>query len=256
MKVVPFSDEVTVDQQTFTIDRTKARSLINPSDMNAIEMALQLKEKYNGKVILLSMGPPFFEKYMKLAISMGADEAILLSDRAFAGADTLATSYTLAKGIEKIGQYDIIICGEESSDGSTAQVPPGIAEWLNIPQITYVTEIEIDEEKKVAISWRQTNKGFEKIRASLPVVISVLTGCNEPRFMDYDRKDIVEKEYKITVWNAKDIEADPECIGFAGSPTSVVGIKTLKIVERKKKKIEGRIEEKSKELASIISKYL
>ena len=143
MKIVPRTEEVRFDPQTKTVDRSKAENEINQPDKNALEMALQLKNKHGGDVILLAMGPPFFEAYLRLGIAMGADDAILLSDRAFAGADTYPTSYTIAAAIKKIGNYDLILCGEESSDASTGQVPPGIAEWLNIPQVTYATQLEI-----------------------------------------------------------------------------------------------------------------
>jgi electron transfer flavoprotein beta subunit len=142
VKVVPRPEEVVVDKATATLDRASARSLINPPDMNLLEVALELKDLHGGQVTLLSMGPPLFESYLRIAMAMGADRAVLLSDRAFAGADTLATSYTLAEGIRKIGRYDLILCGEESSDGATAQVPPGIAEWLGIPQVTYAGTLE------------------------------------------------------------------------------------------------------------------
>src|SRR4030042_5582400 len=143
IKVVPRPEEVVVDQATATLDRANARSLINPPDMNLLEVALELKDLHGGEGTLLSMGPPLFESYLRIAMAMGADRAVLLSDRAFAGADTLATSYTLAEGIRKIGRYDLILCGEESSDGATAQVPPGIAEWLGIPQVTYAGVLEM-----------------------------------------------------------------------------------------------------------------
>jgi len=137
VKVVPKPEEVKVNPETMTIERGEVRSEINPPDMNVLEMALALKDQHGGKVTIVAMGPPLFDPYLHLALAMGADEAYLLSDRAFAGADTLATSYALAQGIRKIGDYDLILCGEESSDGATAQVPPGIAEWLNTSQITY-----------------------------------------------------------------------------------------------------------------------
>jgi electron transfer flavoprotein beta subunit len=120
--------------------------MINPTDMHALETALALKDRFGGGVRLLAMGPPLFEEYLRLALAMGADEAFLLSDRAFGGADTLATSYTLAAGVRRIGHFDLILCGEESSDGATGQVPPGMAEWLDIPQITYATtDVTLDD---------------------------------------------------------------------------------------------------------------
>src|SRR5512139_34198 len=168
LKVVPKSEEVTVDRETKTLDRGSARSEINPPDMNALETALALKDRHGGRVTLLSMGPPFVVPMLRVGLAMGADAAYLLSDRAFGGADTLATSLTLASAIRKIGGVDLVICGEESSDGATAQVPPGIAAWLGTPQVTYAMAIEYEPDRGHALVTREIRGGEEVLDAPLP----------------------------------------------------------------------------------------
>jgi electron transfer flavoprotein beta subunit len=243
MKVVPKTEEVRLDPATKTLDRSRAENEINQPDKNALEMALQLKQKHGGDVILLSMGPPIFEPYMRLGIAMGADDAVLLSDRAFAGADTYPTSYTIAAAIRKIGNFDVVLCGEESSDASTGQVPPGIAEWLGIPQVTYVSQIEIAG--KTARAKRTIKGGYEVVEAPLPVLASIELGCNSPRFPDFRRKRWAEKELNVTVWTAADLGADPSKIGTKGSHTIVDQLIELSKPSRRMQQIAGRPEEKA-----------
>jgi electron transfer flavoprotein beta subunit len=147
VKVVPKSEEIRVDYATKLLDRSHARSEINPPDMSALEMALSVKGRYGGRLDILSMGPPSFEPLLRIGLEMGCDHIYLLSDRAFGGADTLATTYTLAKGIEKMGGADLVFCGEESADGATGQVPAGLAEWLDVAQLTLLTELSLDLER-------------------------------------------------------------------------------------------------------------
>lgn len=248
-KVVPRPEEVKVNPENNTLDRN-VRSIVNPHDMNALEAALAIKDKVGGKVSILSMGPPNFEPFLRLAMSLGADHAYLLSDRALGGADTLATTYTLAKGIEKIGDWDLVICGEESSDGATASVPPGLAEWLDAGQATQVLSAEAADEGKLKVR-REVTKGHEDLLIKLPAVISTKGGMNEPRFIDFDRKTWAD-ETKITVWSAKDLDVEEHRIGWPGSPTTVDEVRQLKTRERKKKFIAGDIEQVAKELAKVI----
>jgi electron transfer flavoprotein beta subunit len=159
MKVVPKPEEVSVDPSTRLLDRANARAEINPPDMNALEMALSLKERYGGTIEILSMGPPYFEPTLRIGLAMGADHITLLSDRTFGGADTLATTYTLAEGIRNLGQVDLVICGEESSDGATGQVPQGLAEWLDWAQLTLLTEISLDLSTRSARGRRSIHGG-------------------------------------------------------------------------------------------------
>ena len=246
LKVVPRPEEVIVDTATRTVDRAHARSVINPPDMNLLEMALELKDRHNARVSLLSMGPPFFEEYLRVALAMGADRAYLLSDRAFGGADTLATSYTLAQGIRKIGLYDLVLCGEESSDGATAQVPPGIAEWLGVPQVTYAGEIALENSRLRAV--REVKGGHEVLWAPLPAVVSVRVGVNEPRFIDFERKSWAQRKAPVTVWTAADLDVEAEMIGLAGSPTTVSGLGQARSVERRREMISGTPREEAQAL--------
>jgi electron transfer flavoprotein beta subunit len=237
MKVSPKTEEVRFDPVTKTLDRSKAENEINQPDKNALEMALQLKQNHGDEVILLSMGPPFFEQHLRVGIAMGADNAILLSDRAFAGADTCPTSYAIAMAIKKIGNFDLVLCGEESSDASTGQVPPGIAEWLGIPQVTYVTQLNLTGG---SVRAKRTIKGgYEIIDAPLPLLASVELGCNSPRFPDFRRKRWAEKEFKLTIWTAADLGAEPSKIGSAGSHTIVQELIELPKPARKKQHIDG-----------------
>lgn len=257
VKVVPRPEEVSVDPATRTVDRAHARSVINPPDMNLLEMALELKDRHGGRVSLLSMGPPFVEEYLRIGLAMGADQAYLLSDRAFGGADTLATSYTLARGIRRIAAeagYDLVLCGEESSDGATAQVPPGIAEWLGIAQVTYAGEVALGDGHLRAV--REVKGGHEVLLAPLPAVASVRVGVNEPRFMDFERKLWAEKEAPVTVWTAADLEVDPEMIGLTGSPTTVSGLGQARAVERRHELISGTPEEEARALFERIQAAL
>jgi electron transfer flavoprotein beta subunit len=219
IKQVPDTTDVRIDPKTGTLIREGVPSIINPDDKHAIEEALRLKEKYGGKVTVLTMGPPQALDALREAKAMGTDENILLSDRAFAGADTWATSYTLATAIKKVGDYDLIICGRQAIDGDTAQVGPQIAECLDLPQITYVRKMEIQGKKLKAE--RALEDGFEKIEATLPALITVIKDLNKPRYPSV--RGIVEacREAEFPVWTARDIDADPKKIGLEGSPTQV-----------------------------------
>ncbi len=243
VKVVPKPEEIRVDPATHRLDRAGARSEINPPDMNALEMALGLKDRYGGRVDILSMGPPFCEPILRVGLAMGADHITLLSDPAFGGADTLATTYTLAKGVEKLGRADLILCGEESSDGATGQVPPGLAEWLGIDQITLANAVDIDLARNVVIGRRGIRGGYEVLEVPLPAVISVKTASNEPRFMDYGIKAWAFDKGRVTVWDRVALEADPAFIGEPGSPTVVKGLAQAPSRERRHTLLSGNPDE-------------
>ncbi|MDF2501541.1 MAG: carD 6 [Anaerosporomusa subterranea] len=225
VKQVPDTTEVKIDPQTNTLIRQGVPSIVNPFDKNAVEAALQLKEKHGGKVTVVSMGPPQAKDALKECIAMGADEALLISDRAFGGADTLATSYTLAAAAKKLGKVDMIICGKQAIDGDTAQVGPEIAEHLGMPQVTYVAKIDVNGET-VRVE-REHEEGYEIIEVNMPVLLTVVKSINEPRYptvkgtMKANRKE-------IPVWTVNDIEVDAEKIGLKGSPTQVRKIFTPK----------------------------
>jgi len=222
IKQVPDTTDIRINPETNTLVREGVDSIINPFDLYAIEEGVRIKEEHGGKVTVISMGPPQVEAALRESISLGVDEAIHLCDRAFAGADTWATSYALAKGIEKEGDYDIIICGKQAIDGDTAQVGPGIAIQLDIPQIMYVKKIEKIGDGIIRAQ-RMTEEGYEVIEGDLPVLISVVKEINEPRLPSLKGK-MRAKKAEIVAWTAADIEADEQLIGLNGSPTQVVKI--------------------------------
>lgn len=225
IKQVPNTTEVKIDPETNTLIRQGVPSIVNPFDKNAVEAALRLREQHGGKVTVLSMGPPQAEEALRECIAMGADEAILVSDRAFAGADTLATSYTLASAIRKMGRFDLIICGKQAIDGDTAQVGPEIAECLDIPQATYVSSIDIGG--RTARLEREHEEGIEVIETSLPLLISVVKSINEPRLPTV--KGTMKAARKvIPVWTVNDLDVEHKRLGLKGSPTQVVRIFTPK----------------------------
>ena len=246
IKQVPATTEVKMNTETNTIIREGVESIINPFDMYAIEEGLRIKEKKGGKVTVLSMGIPSVAELMREAISLGVDDAVLLSDRAFAGADTLATSYTLSKGIKKIGNYDLIICGKQATDGDTAQVGPSLAEKLGIPHTTYVRKIEEIEDNYIRCQ-RLTDDGYEVVEMPLPALITVVKEINEPRLPSL-KNMMRAKKAIITVWNSDDINADKNLCGLKGSPTQV--IKTFTPIHNIKSEfLEGTPEEQAKKLA-------
>lgn len=224
IKQVPETTEVRINPETNTLIREGVKSIINPFDMYAIEEGIRLKERFPGKVTVLTMGPPQAEAALREAISLGADEAILICDRAFAGSDTWATSYTLSGAIRKIGKFDLIICGKQASDGDTAQVGPGISAHLDIPQVTYVKKVEEVKIDSMRVE-RMMEEGFEIIETPLPALITVVKEINEPRLPSL-KGMMRSKQAKITVWGQKDINLDAQSIGLCGSPTQVVKIFT------------------------------
>jgi electron transfer flavoprotein beta subunit len=256
LKVVPKSEEVTINEETRTLDRSRARSEVNAPDMNALEMALALKTRHGGAVSLLSMGPPFFERYLRLGLAMGADSAYLMSDRAFGGADTLATSYALAEGVRAIGGYDLIICGDESSDGATGQVPPGIAEWLELPQITYASTVRLNAKEKLVQARRELGAGFEVVESPLPCLVSVKQDINEPRFLDFQRWDWAMNDAPVTVWTAAGLGLDESRLGLAGSPTTVAGVSLARSAERRHEFLSGNPEEVAAQLLEKIRPWV
>ncbi len=226
IKQVPETTEVRINPETNTLMREGVKSIINPFDMYAIEEAVRLKERFGGKISVVTMGPPQADGALREAISMGADEGFLVCDRAFAGSDTWATSYTLAGAIRKLGAFDLIICGKQASDGDTAQVGPGISTHLNIPQVTYVKKIEEATDKLMKVE-RMLEEGFEIIETPLPALLTVVKEINEPRIPSL-RGLMKAKSAKITMLTQKELELDPQQIGLCGSPTQVVKIFTPK----------------------------
>jgi electron transfer flavoprotein beta subunit len=224
IKQVPDTTQVRIDPATNTLIREGVQSIINPFDMYAIEEGVRLKEKFNGKVTVITMGPPQADAALREAISMGCDEGVLVSDRAFAGSDTLATGYTLAMAVRKIKDFDIILCGKQASDGDTAQVGPGIATQLDIPQVTYVKKIEDIKDNHATVE-RMTEEGFEIIKASLPCLLTVVKEINEPRIPSLKGR-MKAKKAEILSWKAIDLDLEEEKLGLKGSPTWVSKIFT------------------------------
>jgi electron transfer flavoprotein beta subunit len=228
IKQVPETTEVKINPETNTLIREGVKSIINPFDMYAIEEGLRLKEKFGGKTMVITMGPPQAESALRETISMGIDEGILISDRAFAGSDTWATSYTLTCAIRKIKtemeNFDLILCGKQASDGDTAQVGPGIASHLDIPQVTYVKKIEEIKEDEARVE-RMTEEGYEVIQTPLPALFTVVKEINEPRLPSL-KGMLRAKQVKIIHWTAKDLRVDSRFIGLSGSPTNVIKIFT------------------------------
>jgi electron transfer flavoprotein beta subunit len=222
VKQVPDTSEVKINRETNTLIRDGVPSIINPYDRYAIEEALRLREKHGGKVTAVTMGPPQAAEALKEAVSLGADDVVLLSDRAFAGADTWATSYALSQGIRKIGDFDLVIAGKQAIDGDTAQVGPETADMLGIPFVAYIRKIERVEGKKM-VAERLMDEGYDVVETSLPALITVVKEINEPRVPSLKGK-MKAKSLKVTAWTAADIGSDENKIGLRGSPTQVVRI--------------------------------
>lgn len=251
VKIVPKPEEVTLDEESMTINREDADSQLNPADKNAVEMALELKDQNEDtEVIAFSMGPPFFEEFLQDVVAMGVDDAVLLSDRAFAGADTYPTSRVLAAGVEKLEDVDLVLCGEESADSSTGQVPPGIAQWLDYNQVTYVNKAVIKDGTLVAT--RTVSGGEETVEVPLPVVGSVEFGVNDPRFPDFKRKRWADSEWELTVWDHEDLGLSEDELGLEGSYTGVEGFEEISGPERQREWIEGGLDEKVQDTREII----
>jgi electron transfer flavoprotein beta subunit len=218
IKQVPDTTEVRLDPKTGTLIREGVPSIINPDDKAGLEAALRIKEKNGAHVTVLSMGPPQADLALREALAMGADEAILLTDRAFGGADTWATSTTIAAAIKNL-EYDLIITGRQAIDGDTAQVGPQIAEHLKLANISYAEEINVEGEY-ITVK-RQYEDRYHIIKAKMPVLITALAELNEPRYMSPGGIFSAYREKTVTVWNLKDIDVNLDDIGLKGSPTKV-----------------------------------
>ena len=223
IKQVPDTTEIRLDPEKGTLIRDGVPSIMNPDDKGGLEEALKLKDKYGAHITVITMGPPQADAILREAYAMGADKAILLTDRKFGGADTLATSNTLAAAIKKIKEtdgIDLIIAGRQAIDGDTAQVGPQIAEHMNLPQISYVKELTYNSGDNSLDIKRAVEDGYYLLNVQLPALITVLAEANQPRYMRV--KGIVEAYGKpIETWGFDNIEIDPAIIGLSGSPTKV-----------------------------------
>jgi len=219
IKQVPATTDVRIDPKTHSLMRETAESIINPFDENAVETALQLRDQHGGKVTVITMGPPQAESALRESIAMGADDAVLITDPAFRLSDTLATSYTLSLACQKLAPFDLVICGKQAIDGDTAQVGPGVAEHLGIPQATFVIGIEMDGRRLRCR--RLLEDCFEVVELRMPALITVVKQINEPRRAPM--KGVLRaRKAPITIWDKDALAASPDRIGLDGSPTTVV----------------------------------
>ncbi len=226
MKMTPDATDLTIDPVKKTLDRSQVKNIINPPDENAFELALELKDKYGAQVTVVTMGPPFFDVMLRECIARGADRGVLITDRAFAGADTYPTSLTLAAGIKKIsklhGDVDLILFGEETTDASTGQVGPGVAGHLDTEQATYIHSLDYNPKTGLVKADRSIGGGHEILRMPLPACVTCELGINTPRIASLNGK-LRGKEAELVIWPLAELDdiEDPSWVGLKGSPTIV-----------------------------------
>jgi electron transfer flavoprotein beta subunit len=237
VKQVPDADDVSIDPDTGRLNRSDAEAVLNSPDYNAIEAALSLREAAGGTVTALTMGPPTAGEVLQVAVGMGADDGVLLTDRAFGGSDTWPTSLALARAAEEL-DADVVLGGEETTDSSTGQVPPGIAAHNGWAQLTYVEELEARPEDDRLVARRDVEGGYERVAAELPVVVAMGFGENAPRTADLHRKIYAETEFEPTEWDASDLGVEDE-VGMAASPTQVGGMATADPVPREQSMVDS-----------------
>ena len=274
VKQVPDTQNITgkAMKDDGTVNRAALPAIFNPEDLNALEEAIKIKEKYNGKITVITMGPPNAAEVLRESLYRGADEVILLTDRKFAGADTLATSYALSMAVKKAGKFDIVLCGRQAIDGDTAQVGPQAAEKLGINQITCTDKV-VEIKKGLITAERSIEGGYEVVQAKLPVLLTITDEANTPRppaakrvlayknaitpaeIESYDEeymrsKEIDESNVIIKLWDHKEIGANEVQCGLSGSPTKVKQIESVvleaqefKNIENSKTGLEGLIKE-------------
>ena len=219
IKQVPDTTEVKINPQTGTLIREGVPSIMNPDDKGGLEFALQLKDQYGAHVTVITMGPPQAEAILREAYAMGVDCAILLTDRKFGGADTLATSNAIAAAIRTM-EYDLIITGRQAIDGDTAQVGPQIAEHLDLPQVSYMEALEYEEGSKTFTIRKQTEEGYQILQMQAPCVVTALASAVQPRYMSVSGI-VTAYDQEVEILGADAINVDESLIGKAGSPTSV-----------------------------------
>ena len=241
VKQVPDDEDVSVDPETGTLDRADAAAILNRPDRDALETALSLRDAVGGEVIAVTMGPPMATPVLETAVAMGCDHAVLVTDRAFAGSDTWPTSLTLARAADHLGA-DVVLCGEETTDSSTGQVPPGIAAHNGWAQLTYVEAVDPRPEAGEVHARRDVEGGHEWFAAELPVVIAVAYGETDPRPAPLHQTIYAERDFEPEQLTAADLGIDPEEVGLDASPTQVGGMETVEPVDRKEEVVEGPAE--------------
>ncbi len=249
IKQVPDSQDISIDPVTKTLNRSMARNVVNPPDVNATEAAIQLKDKYGGEITVITMGPPMADTALLQLMGMGADNGALVTDRVFAGADTWPTGFTLASVADFLGGFDVIFCGEETTDSSTGHVGPGIAEFLGYEQATYVHKVEYENGFLIVV--RDIEGAEETIKIGTPAVLTITLNANEPRNPTLKRKIDAYKKGIRLVTN-KELQLDPACIGLKGSPTIVKDMKT--VPDPIKNPSKPTIEELDKVVSVLIEK--
>jgi electron transfer flavoprotein beta subunit len=238
-------NRLALDPETKTLIRKGIPGTINPLDRNALELALSLRDKHQGEVIVVSMAPPDSKAVINEALAMGADRAVLLSDIAFAGADTLATAYVISAGIEKLGEFDLVVCGDQTIDGGTAQVSAQVAEFLDVPNVMHVSAVEVTERGSWLVR-SQIEHGYVVLEMKPPMVLSVLKEINKPRYVTM--VNILEAERKEThIWSSDDLELKEPWVGLNGSPTCMVDL----FVPPKKTKAEFLVGEPREQAAKL-----
>jgi electron transfer flavoprotein beta subunit len=260
-------------------------AIFNPEDLNALEMALQVKEQHGGQVTVLTMGPPRAAEVLRQSLYRGADRVILLSDRKFAGSDTLATSYALKCAIERIGDYDLIFCGRQAIDGDTAQVGPQIAEKLGLPQVTYAESVQSLQDDEIIVR-RAFPLGVETVKCTLPCLLTVVGSANQPRppsarrmltyklaattleyqlllkkWPEFETEEaldsyLAEREQRIPVWTVADIGADEDKLGLAGSPTKVLKVDSVVLETTESREVQATSEDISVLLQDLAQDYI
>ncbi len=268
-----------------TVNRAALPAIFNPEDLNALEMALQVKEQHGGQVTVLTMGPPRAAEVLRQSLYRGADRVILLSDRKFAGSDTLATSYALKCAIERIGDYDLIFCGRQAIDGDTAQVGPQIAEKLGLPQVTYAESVQSLQDDEITVR-RAFPLGVETVKCTLPCLLTVVGSANQPRppsarrmltyklaattleyqlllkkWPEFETKEaldsyLAEREQRIPVWTVADIGADEDKLGLAGSPTKVLKVDSVVLETTESREVQATSEDISVLLQDLAQDYI
>lgn len=232
IKQVPETSQVKINEETGTVIREGVENIINPLDLYAIELAIQLKEEHGGSILAISMGPPKAESALRETIAMGADEAILLSGREFAGSDTWATAYSLAALIKRLQPYDLVITGERATDGDTGQVGPGIASFLDLPLSTYTRKIERVHDRQIIVQ-RLIEEGYETLQLPLPALLTVVKEITYPRLPTLRGKQKA-RSINIPVYSGREIGVREEELGLKGSPTRVTKIYRPQITRKGK----------------------
>ncbi|MGC8661065.1 MAG: electron transfer flavoprotein subunit beta/FixA family protein [Nitrososphaeria archaeon] len=244
-KYVPNTNTVNVDPNTGTLVREGVPSVVNPHDLDAAEFALELKEKYGGKITAMIMAPPNAMKGIEFLLGMGVDDGILITDRAYGGADTLATSYVLAETIKTLEHYDLIVTGQETLDSSTAHIGAQVASWLKVPYVYYVTEASMDDGAMVVK--RQLESYIEKYRVRLPALVTVMMHSHYPRQVTLENKlrAVIKKPVKMLTNN--ELKLNILCTGLRGSPTVVAKTEFVSKIPRKKEILKDKSPQESAE---------